>query len=76
MIYFAYTLLGLLIAFMSTVLLYLKTGLFKSFYHDILGWHKPKNDDDSSFDGCSFHNKCKYCGKEILQDSQGNWFTI
>lgn len=42
------------------------------FYHDIMGWHKP--DEKIGFDGASFTAKCKICGKEILQDSQGNWF--
>lgn len=42
------------------------------FYHDIMGWHKP--DDSVGFDGASFTSRCRFCGKEILQDSQGNWF--
>lgn len=41
-------------------------------FHDIMGWHYP--DDSSSFDGCSVHSRCRYCKKEIMQDSQGNWF--
>lgn len=36
------------------------------------GWHKsPKN---QGFDGCSFTGVCPRCKKEVLQDSQGNWF--
>ena len=36
------------------------------------GWHKaPKS---QGFDGCSLNGKCPRCGKEVLQDSQGNWF--
>ena len=46
---------------------------FKRLYHDILGWHEPGNGSES-FDGASFHAKCRFCGKEIMQDSQGNWF--
>lgn len=42
------------------------------FYHDFMGWHIP--DDSLSHDGCSFHSRCKICGKDIMQDSQGNWF--
>ena len=41
-------------------------------FHDIMSWHYP--DDSSSFDGCSVHSRCRYCKKEIMQDSQGNWF--
>ena len=47
-----------------------KAGVW--FFHDIMGWHYP--DDSSSFDGCSVHSHCRYCRKEIMQDSQGNWF--
>ena len=53
--------------------LYFKAGLFKRFYHDIMGWHLP-DDSPQTFDGCSIHARCKYCGQEIMQDSQGNWF--
>lgn len=43
-------------------------------YHDIMGWHKP---DGTLFnDGCSNHSYCRFCHKEIMQDSQGNWFTF
>ena len=52
--------------------LYLKFGLFKFFYHNLLGWHKPI--EEECYDGISFTSKCKYCGEEIMQDSQGNWF--
>ena len=62
-----------LIIFLATSVLYLKLGIGKGFYHDILGWHKP--DGTEGFDGCSRHSICKYCGKNIMQDSQGNWFT-
>lgn len=55
------------------MLLYFKLGLFKFFYHDFLHWHAP---DDSPYycDGLTEHATCKYCGKDIMQDSQGNWF--
>lgn len=69
----------LLISFMISailiyvpIFLYSKFGLFKRFYHDLLGWHEPK--DILSFDGCSNHSICKYCNKKIMQDGQGNWW--
>ena len=37
-----------------------------------LGWHNPVG--RVGFDGCSFTSRCRYCGKHILMDSQGNWF--
>jgi len=43
----------------------------KRWGHDILGWHDC---DAGGFDGVSFTGKCKYCGKECMMDSQGNWF--
>lgn len=54
-------------------ILYKKFGFFKFFYHDLLGWHEP-DDSPQHHDGCSQHATCKYCGKDIMQDSQGNWF--
>ncbi len=39
---------------------------------DILGWHRPTSDRYS--DGCSEHSKCRICGRDIMQDSQGNWY--
>ena len=53
--------------------LYFKFGLFKFWYHDVLGWHTP-DDSIQWYDGCSTHTRCKHCGKDIMQDSQGNWF--
>lgn len=73
MIYIAFILLAGLIIFMIAGAIYLKAGLFKKFYHDVLGWHQPNNSPQWS-DGCSTHSVCKYCGKDIMQDSQGNWF--
>ena len=64
--------LGLSFVFFAPMILYLEFGWFKWFYHDVLGWHEPT--DEKEFDGCSLNSKCKYCGKEIMQDSQGNWF--
>lgn len=70
------TLLIILVVILSVAWLggfvYLATGLGKWFYHDKLEWHEPA--DEQSFDGCSYHAVCKYCGKKIMQDSQGNWF--
>lgn len=62
-------------AMLGSRVMYVKFGWFKSFFHDVLGWHEP---DDSPMwsDGCSTHSRCKYCGAEIMQDSQGNWFRL
>ena len=64
----------LLLAWFIPALLYLKKGMFKRFYHDRLGWHRPDESKGVGFDGCSIHAHCKYCGKDIMMDSQGNWF--
>ncbi len=37
-----------------------------------LYWHAP--DDSMTLAGINLKSVCKYCGKEIMQDSQGNWF--
>lgn len=65
-------LVGFILIFFVPIILYEKFGLFKWFYHDIMGWHMPT--DEKEFDGCNICSHCKYCGKEIMQDSQGNWF--
>ena len=57
----------------GVVYLISKGKIFRRFYHDLMGWHLPA-DEPQGFDGCSFHAHCKFCGKEIMQDSQGNWF--
>ena len=37
-----------------------------------MSWHQsPKS---FGFDGCSLNGKCPRCGKDVLQDSQGNWY--
>ena len=56
----------------GTIYLISKGRFFKWFYHNILEWHIPNAEE--RFDGCSFHSTCKICGKEIIRDSQGNWF--
>lgn len=45
---------------------------FRLFLHKVFGWHAPSK--KIGFDGCSLTSTCKYCGKEIMKDSQGNWF--
>ena len=40
---------------------------------DTFGWHNGRG-GRTGFDGCSFHAACSKCGKEVMQDSQGNWF--
>ncbi len=65
-------LVSFILIFFVPIILYEKFGLFKGFYHDIMGWHEPT--DERMFDGCSLHSRCKYCGREIMQDSHGNWF--
>lgn len=63
---------GFIFVCIGSGILYCKFGLFKTFYHDVLKWHEPI--DEWEFDGCNVHSVCKYCGKEIMRDSQGNWF--
>src|SRR5437867_1837662 len=39
----------------------------------MFGWHEPSQ-GKGGFNGASFTSICRYCGKKILQDSQGGWF--
>jgi len=67
--------LGILIVlFFIGMIFYLRLGIFKTLYHDLLEWHEPAADAAQWSDGCSQHSTCKYCGKDIMMDSQGNWF--
>jgi hypothetical protein len=59
--------------FVSSIL-YLKKGIGKWFYHDILEWHVPDNSGVYKYDGLNLKTICRHCKKEIMQDSQGNWF--
>lgn len=64
----------IVVPFTIGAFLYNWFGLFKFFYHDILLWHMPNKHENHWYDGCSIHSICKHCEKEIIQDSQGNWF--
>ena len=69
------SIMGILIIWLSGAVLYHITGLFRFFFHDILKWHEPDENERIYFDGCSRHATCKYCKEDIMQDSQGNWFN-
>lgn len=44
----------------------------KSFRCEVLGWHSPTNIE---FAGINLKSTCKRCGRPIMKDSQGNWFS-
>ena len=70
-------LIGVCAIFMIALALIWRVSRFrpcKKLCHDVLGWHKPDYSEYVVFDGCSFSSVCKFCGKSIMQDSQGNWF--
>ena len=54
--------------------IYIKFGIGKWFYHDLLGWHEPDAKEVVEYDGVNTHCVCRHCKKHIMQDSQGNWF--
>lgn len=41
---------------------------------DVFGWHNGSGTGPRSFDGASMHATCSKCGKQVMMDSQGNWF--
>ena len=65
---------GVLILFLVLAILYLVIGWNRWLFHNLLGWHKPTK--KKTFNGIAIISKCRYCGKEIAQDSQGNWFEV
>lgn len=62
----------LILAFIFSSFLYERYSFCKSFFHDVLHWHEPNGTIYLS--GINLMSKCKYCNKDIIQDSQGNWF--
>ena len=53
--------------------------LFSKFKCYKLDWHKPESIQYYKKDDIFLVNlmsRCKYCGREICQDSQGNWFAF
>ena len=70
MIYFGLTMIGL-ISIMFVLMIIDKRSKSKWFC-DKMGWHKAP--ERVGFDGCSMNGKCSRCGKDVLQDSNGDWF--
>lgn len=46
--------------------------IFPKVGHRLFGWHKVTQ--ISGFDGASSHGTCTICGKDCMQDSNGDWF--
>ena len=70
--------LNLVVEFMVAYVvfpLYKKYGWFKDFYHNVRGWHIPKEDTilECGRYMLERHAICKYCGKGIKQKRDGEW---
>lgn len=65
-----------LLVFVFTIggFIYEASGLFKRFYHDIIGWHKPGNHTPIVIEHGVEKSRCEFCGKRILRDRYGNWY--
>ena len=46
----------------------------KSFRCEFLDWHTPTTIYVKSL-STTFESICKRCGRPIMEDSQGNWFS-
>ena len=66
---------GALLVFSLAAIAYYALGWFRGFFHDRLGWHMPDHRKGMTYDGINIYASCKHCRKEIMQDSQGNWFA-
>ena len=53
---------------------YEASGRFRKFYHDFLGWHRPAHNAIIKIEGPYAMSYCEFCGKKIIQDSNGDWF--
>ena len=71
---FGYVFLLVIAALAITLLILMTINKFlPRWFCDHFGWHiAPK---EQNFDGCSFTGTCPRCGRKILQDGQGNWFS-
>ena len=67
-----FCIIGLLVWIFGIIYLITDRGFGRWLYHDLLGWHKPTKEISSA--GILLKSQCKYCKKEITQDSQGNWY--
>jgi hypothetical protein len=65
------SLLGLGI-FVMVMLSIISSFSSSKWFCDTFGWHRAPI--HQGFDGCSINGTCPRCGKEVMQDSQGNWF--
>ncbi|MGI9143607.1 MAG: hypothetical protein ACR2IJ_10515 [Fluviibacter sp.] len=62
-----------LMIFLAVIFIFGIIGkIFPKFGHRVFKWHYVSNID--GFDGASNFAKCDYCGKKVLQDSNGDWF--
>ena len=68
---------AIVIGFTSTMflLLILHNILPSSWYCKSFGWHRKKDVAMVSHDGASYHGHCNRCNKDVLQDSNGDWFA-
>jgi len=51
-------------------------NLWQRFLCNVMGWHSPDHSERAGFNllGINLHATCKRCKRQIMQDSQGNWF--
>lgn len=70
MIIFSITILVLISSMF--VLMFIDSRSKNKWFCEKFGWHKAP--DKVGFDGCSMNGKCSRCGKDVLQDSNGDWF--
>ena len=66
---------GAILLFSLAAITYYAFGWFGWYFHDRLGWHIPDHRKGMTYDGINIYASCKRCRKEIMQDSQGNWFA-
>lgn len=70
--------IGLIVVFVSLVGFYFLANWnvfarLRPVYCKVLPWHSPRP-EQTGFDGCSVHARCRWCGYEGMIDSEGNLF--
>lgn len=66
-------LLAILIAIIFLALVDRCTSWLPKWFCDHIGWHKTPL--AQHFDGCSIGGKCPRCGRNVLADSNGDYFA-
>ena len=66
--------IGIVLFFLvSLIFLAINNRFLPKWFCDHLHWHLEP-EINTGFNGCSFTGTCPRCGRDVMMDSNGNWF--